>query len=281
MFSWDNGEVWPISIPHYPALSVVSGALFYLGAGLVLIRYLRHRHWLDLFLLLSIPLLMLPSILSLAFPSENPNLYRTGGAIVPVFLMVALALDSLMKAVARSFNAKGGQVVAWSLALVLLAFNSVQDYKLVFDTYQTQYLTSSWNSSEMGQVARSFISQYQIPISVWVVGYPNWVDTRLVANNAGFPGRDFELKPENIDKTLSISGPKLFIINPEDQDAQARLRQLYPEGRANPVQIESSDKGFLDLHRPPSGGLGLAYARLFHPANHWGISFSQHGKYAV
>jgi hypothetical protein len=29
MFSWDNGEVWPISIPHFPALSVVSGALFY------------------------------------------------------------------------------------------------------------------------------------------------------------------------------------------------------------------------------------------------------------
>ena len=83
MFSWDNGEVWPISIPHYPALSVVSGALFYLGAGLVLIRYLRHRHWLDLFLLISIPLLMLPSILSLAFPSENPNLYRTGGALCP------------------------------------------------------------------------------------------------------------------------------------------------------------------------------------------------------
>ena len=81
----------------------------------------------------------------------------------------------------------------------------------------------------MGQVARDFISQYQIPISVWVVGYPNWVDTRLVANNAGFPGRDFELKPENISKTLSISGPKLFIINPEDQNAQATLLQLYPD----------------------------------------------------
>ncbi len=38
MFSWDDGEVWPISITGYPALSVVSGALFYTGAGLVLIR---------------------------------------------------------------------------------------------------------------------------------------------------------------------------------------------------------------------------------------------------
>jgi hypothetical protein len=127
----------------------------------------------------------------------------------------------------------------------LLAFNSVQDYKLVFNTYYDQYLMSSWNSSEMGQVARDFIGQYQVPISIWVVGYPNWVDTRLVANNAGFPGRDFELKPENIDKTLSISGPKLFMINPKDQDAISTLRALYPEGQLNLFDSKVESKDFL------------------------------------
>jgi hypothetical protein len=245
MFSWDNGEVWPISIPNYPALSVVSGALFYMGAGLVLIRYLRHRHWLDLFLLISIPLLMLPSTLSLAFPAENPNLYRTGGAMVPVFLMVALALDSLMKAVARSFSANGGQRVAWALALFLLAFNSMQDYALVFKYYDENYLRSSWNSSEIGQVARDFIGMYQIPVSVWVVGYPNWVDTRLVANNAGLPGRDFELKPENFQSTLALGGPKLFIINPDDKNAQTTLRQLYPDGQLYLYHSKVETKDFL------------------------------------
>ena len=245
MFSWDDGEVWPISITHYPALSFVSGALFYLGAGLVLVRYIRHRHWLDLFLILSIPLFMLPSTLSLAFPAENPNLYRTGGALVPVFLMVALALDSLMTAVARSFPAKAGQYAAWTLAIILLAFNGWQDYSLVFQKYYDQYLRSSWNSSEMGQVARDFITSYTTPVTVWVVGYPNWVDTRLVANNAGYPGRDFELKPENISKTSSISGPKLFILNPDDKQAQDALRQLYPAGRLYPYRSKVPTKDFL------------------------------------
>jgi len=245
MFSWDDGEVWPISITGYPALSVVSGALFYLGAGLVLIRYIRHRHWLDLFLLLSIPVLMLPSILSLAFPAENPNLYRTGGAMVPVFLMVALALDSLMNAVARSFGAIWGQRIAWALALFLLAFNSMQDYDLVFNRYQTDYLRSSWNSSEMGQVARDFIGTYQIPVSVWVVGYPNWVDTRLVANNAGLPGHDFELKPENIQNTRAVGGPKLYIIYPDDKNAQATLHQLYPDGHLYSYHSKVETKDFL------------------------------------
>ena len=85
MFAWDNGEVWPISIPHRPVLDVVSAVLFHLGVILMIIRYIRQRHWYDIFTLLSIPVLMMPSILSLAFPGENPSLNRSGAAIVPVF----------------------------------------------------------------------------------------------------------------------------------------------------------------------------------------------------
>jgi hypothetical protein len=87
MFGWDGGDVWTVSVPHHPALDAVSAALCYLGMGLVFLRYIRKRSWLDLFLLLSIPMLMLPSILSLAFPQENPVLSRTSGAIIPVFIM--------------------------------------------------------------------------------------------------------------------------------------------------------------------------------------------------
>jgi hypothetical protein len=60
MFAWSNGEIWPVSVPYRPALGVVSAALFYLGIVLILVRYIRRRNWLDLFLILSIPLLMLP-----------------------------------------------------------------------------------------------------------------------------------------------------------------------------------------------------------------------------
>jgi hypothetical protein len=71
---------------------VVSAALFYLGMGLLLLRYLRQRNWEDLFLLLAVPMLMLPSILSLAYPAENPAPNRAGGALVPVFVIVGLCL---------------------------------------------------------------------------------------------------------------------------------------------------------------------------------------------
>ena len=68
MFNIDDGDIWVNSVTHRPALDVISAALFLIGVVLVLVRYIRKRHWLDLFLLVSIPLLQLPSTLSLAFP---------------------------------------------------------------------------------------------------------------------------------------------------------------------------------------------------------------------
>src|SRR5574341_1664818 len=69
MFNIDDGEVWVDSVTHRPAFDVISGALFLIGVALVVVSYIHSRHWHDLFLLVSIPLLQMPSILSLAFPN--------------------------------------------------------------------------------------------------------------------------------------------------------------------------------------------------------------------
>ena len=60
MFNWDSGLIWVVSLPGKPLLDWVTGALFVIGAALCLVRYARRRHWLDLFLLLPIRVLMLP-----------------------------------------------------------------------------------------------------------------------------------------------------------------------------------------------------------------------------
>ena len=98
MFNWDDGNIWVNSLPHRPALDIVSGALFLIGIVLLIARYIQKRNWLDLFLLLSIPILLMPSILSLAYPDENPALNRASGAFVPTFIVVAMALDGFISA---------------------------------------------------------------------------------------------------------------------------------------------------------------------------------------
>ena len=251
MFSWSNGVVWVTSIPDYPALGVVTGALFYLGAALLLIRYIRARDWLDLFLILSIPLLMLPSILSLAFPTENPNLYRTGGAAIPVFLLIGIALDGLMTGFEKGLGAVWGARFAWGAFAILFACSALINYDLVFTNYYEQYRTSAHNTSEIGEVIRSFAETVGSPDSAWVMGYPHWADTRLVAINAGYPNIDFALFTEKLDTTLSVPSPKIFIVHPLDETGINALPQYYENGWFQVFDSAVESKGFLIFFVPP------------------------------
>jgi hypothetical protein len=245
MFAWDDGEVWVVSITHRPALAVVSAALFHLGVALMVARYLIKRNWIDLFLLLSIPFLMLPSILSLAYPAENPILNRTAGAIIPVFILVGMALDSILRAVQNAWRGSWGTLLVLTLGVVLFGLAARQDYTLVFDQYYRDYKLSSWNTSELGQVIRVFSETIGTPDSAWVVAYPHWVDTRLVGVMAGYPQKDYAISPEQLPETISEPNTKLFLLKPEDTQNLAVLRQLYPLGSLKQYTSPVEGKSFL------------------------------------
>ncbi len=232
-FNWNNGSIWVHSIPNRPALDIVGGALFLLGFFLVLIRYLRSRHWLDLVLLLALPLTQMPSILSLAFPDENPSLNRTAGAIVPAFLFVGIALDGLMTGLG---SGKRRSVIAWSLAGILFALSFVHNYDLIFHQYRDQYAGGAWNTSEMGAVMKDAI-QRGVPVdNVWIVPYPFWVDTRLPPIWAGAPGRDIAMFRQNLPGTVGVAGPKVFMVARDDVETLAVLQSLYPLGQLQPYE---------------------------------------------
>jgi hypothetical protein len=252
MFFWEGGNVWLASIPYYPALGTVAGAMYFLGSILLFIRYLRERNWLDLFILLSIPLLMLPSIMALAFPIENPNLYRTGGAIVPVFLIIGFGMEGLIGAIKTGLAHKWGTGFAWAVGFLLLFWSAVQDYDWVFSRYYQQYRESAWNTTEVGHVIRAFADSVGSGDSAWVVPFPHWVDTRLVGINAGYPIKDYALWPEHLEETLGDTRAKLFIVKPNNQVAIDKLRMLYPEGWFQLYTSQVPTKDFLIFFVPPS-----------------------------
>jgi len=227
MFNWDDGNIWVNSLPHRPALDVVSGALFLIGVALVLMRYFRRRDWRDLFLLVSIPLLLLPSVISLAYPDENPALNRAGGAAIPAILIAALALDGVVTGFG---SGKKRMVIAWGLTGALLAVSAYQNYDLVFKQFDTQYKTGSWNTSEMGKVISDFRAKYGETDTFWIVPFPYWIDTRLPGVWAGIPNRDFAMFKENLASTVSAPFPKEFLYRPDDTEAERILRELYPQG---------------------------------------------------
>lgn len=241
MFHWDNGEIWVNSIPHRPALDVVTAVFFLFGALLLLVRYARQRDWRDLFLLMSIPLLQLPSTLSLAFPNENPALNRAGGAAVAVILVAALALDGLIA------TFEFGQRRGWAALLVgFLLFTALnQNYDLVFHQFDQQYRDGAWNTSEMGKVIQQFGQTYGQTDTIWIIPYPYWVDTRLPGVWAGIPNRDFAIFRENLPETLSQPFPKMFIYHPADVESEAALRALYPQGTISRYHSAYANKDFM------------------------------------
>jgi hypothetical protein len=242
MFNFDDGEIWVNSLPHRPALDVVSAALFAIGFVLVLVRYIRKRHWLDLFLLVSIPMLQLPSTLSIAFPGENPALNRAGGAYIPAFIIGALALDGLLTSFGRG---RMRSILVWIVAGILLVSSARQNYDLVFDQFYRMFRQSAWNTSEMGAEIKQFEKSYGMTDSVWVVPFPHWVDTRLPAVWAGIPNRDMAMWRENLPATVGIPGPKMFMVkanvddpNGNDQETLNVLESLYPQGL---LRLHNSD----------------------------------------
>jgi hypothetical protein len=237
MFAWDDGEVWPISVPHRPVLDVVTSVLFHLGVVLLIVRYIRQRHWMDIFTLISIPMLMLPSILSLTFPGENPSLNRSGAAIIPVFLVVGLAFDSLLTALASVSASIWNNRFALATGIFLLAWASLQNYDLVFNQYKKLYDLSSWNTSEMGEVVHNFAGLTGRSDTIWLVGYPHWADSRLVMINAGFPLRDNGILPENLQDTL--------LVNPDDFAGTETLKSLYPDGWVMEYKSKYEAKDFM------------------------------------
>jgi hypothetical protein len=230
MIFYDNGEIWAHSVPHRPALDLVSTVFYFVGTLVTLYQYIRTRHWIHLFLLVSVPLLMLPSILSLTFPGENPSLNRTGGAYVPVFILAAIGLEGFLVTLWAKVGTPWRSWVTVGATGVIILWASLLNYDLVFNQYANLYAQSSWNTSEMGEVARGFTETFGDESSVWVVAFPYWVDGRLVAINANQSRKDFSIIGERLPATLQTPGAKLFLLSAEDQKDLESLQQLYPNG---------------------------------------------------
>jgi hypothetical protein len=238
MFNWGDGNIWVNSIPHRPALDLVTAAFLVIGTSLTLVRYVRGRDWRDLLLLLSVPILLMPSVLSLAFPLENPALNRAGAAAIPAILLAARAFEGL----AAGFGPAGRRGrIGYGLLAALLGAAALQNYGLALHVFDESYRTAVWNSSEMAGV----IEGHGNLETAWIVPSPQWVDTRLPAILLGDVDRDLALWPQEFAATAEIPGPKMILFKPEDTETENALNQVYPHGSLNRYTSSNLGKDFM------------------------------------
>ncbi len=241
--NWTNLGSWVDSIANRGAVDGLTAVFFLVGVVSLLRDYRSSRNWKLLVVLILYPILLLPSALALAFPSENPSMTRAVGAAIPVLLTASYGIVEILRIVT-------GTLKKQSLALVVIASVLmlgpivVNNHNLVFKQYATQYRNSAWNASEMAEVISRFYSSGREGLS-YLISYPYWVDSRAVAISMGRPEQNLSLPYSEIANTLNVTIPKLFILNPMDKDSIAELQAAYPEGVISTYQSTNPDKNFI------------------------------------
>jgi len=245
MFTWDFGQIWILALPGRPALDWVTGALFHFGLILVVVRYLKGRDWVDLFLVLSIPILLLPSVLSLAFPGENPHPSRAGGAIIPVFTIAGIALALIWSWSQRNFGAPWSKRIGVGLVGGMFLISAFTNYDMVIREYGDLQRQNSWNTAQAAEVVGNFTTSIGAFEDVYMIAYPHWMDSRLVALLAGRPGLDIVLWPDQIEELAEVNTPQLFLLHNEDVEGLDELRAKFPGGITNRHVAEVEGRDFI------------------------------------
>jgi hypothetical protein len=234
MFNWQGDVVW---VAHWkslgPMLDPTLGALFVLGLLVLLWRGLRQRDVWSLSLLAAGGLLLLPSALSLAFPSENPSAMRASGAIPVVMVCAAVPIGLGLE---TAWKQARGRQRAWAVVAALLVGVSalVFNGQRIFVDYARQYDQETTNTTEIAAVMRDFVRGGGDLYNAYVVkGYPYWLDTRGVGIELGQFGWDNDLMViEQADLHVDQGRPRLYVLRAaESAEDLAYLQRLFPSGQ--------------------------------------------------
>lgn len=254
MFNWLGDVVWVNTVPLDPFLDPVTGALFALGVAYAIYRLVRAREWIYAYLLLALPVLTLASTLAIAFPGENPSVFRALPAVPVVFLIAAIPLVVATRQIRALLGYPAGTAVAAAVVSLALALAVFLNYQSYFQVYAEQYRRTAINSREMGAVLRGYAQSIGDYRSAYHIAWPYWVDTRNIGTSGGqVRWNNALLSPDAVRAAALAPGPQLYILNTRDQDSLTILRQMHPEGhyQVHPSSVPGKEFGVYFVPPPP------------------------------
>lgn len=233
MFNVRGDSNWIQGVPGEPFLDTLTGILFLLGVGYALGRLLGRREVMPGTLLAGIAILTLPSTLALAFPNENPHPNRAGAVIPIVFLLAAIPLWQGWELLRAWLGRVTGWLVAFGLICALAGIGAQLNYQSYFVTYDRVYRQSASNHREVAAVISEFARTAGTNRSARIVGWPYWLDHRVVALELGdFSWKETALlnRAEDARQDSGKLGPKLYVIHRDDTGSPEVLREIFPQG---------------------------------------------------
>lgn len=241
-----------IAVSYDPLLDPVTGAAFVGGVVLAGYGAVRRRDPRLAALLLAIPVLLLPSTLSIAFPNENPSANRLGVAGVAVFPLAALPFALLLRLEWRRRVPRVLAGVALAGALLLAARHNYLRY---FRDFDAQYRTFVPNTRDVADAIRERLDQGIDLDNVYVLSYPYWLDGRNIAFALGDIGWEVQ-HDVPADRPLPARKPgvpMLFVLNDADVERLDQLRHSYPDGYKE-LKVPPVGRAFVVYTVPPAPG---------------------------
>ena len=157
MFTFRGDPVWRYNLAGRPVFEPLSGALFYFGLALALLRWRRPQY---AFLLLWLPLALVPSMIT----DCAPSFLRASGALPVVFIFPALTIEAICPHLnppptlgeGAGLTRRFGQRARYGLAaalLLLLAGNAWWTYHDYFTVWAQQPEVRFVYQTDLAEVA--------------------------------------------------------------------------------------------------------------------------------
>jgi hypothetical protein len=252
---WSNGPAWNHGGNRRPALDRATAVLLVVGLASIAVGAACRRRLIDLLLLISLPLALLPAVLAPLQPELTPSPLRCGGALATVFVIAGLGLAAIVRSTASSLAPSAGRLIASATALVFVGLSATAGRTVVHTSFAHVWDESTWNASELGSVVRGAMTLGVTPERAWVVAYPHWVDTRLVAAEAGLPGEDLAIDPGAVRGAARKGRARIFLVHPGDRQTLRTLERELPDAEVISHRSRVPGKSFSSVMSATGAGV--------------------------
>jgi len=173
---------------------------------------------------------LIPSILVLTFPGENPSFTRMNGALPTVIILSSIPIYLIIKNLEQLKSIYLSIIVGFIL-LNLAVLNVLFLYDWYFNEYNHKYIVNSVNSTEMLAEINSFLESGGTSDQVYIVAYPYWLDHRILGIEIeSIYWNNSLVSPEQIENSINSNEKRIYILHQGDMEHINILQAAYPEG---------------------------------------------------
>lgn len=264
MYNWKGDIAWINNAPNMPALDALTGALLIVGLAAWLVRMLSRRDGVDWLIPLMIVIMLLPTVLAIAYPIENPSFTRSSGSLPGVYLLAAFALALLVRSFGRVLPLGYPVGAVGAAVLVFVAYTA--NANTYFVQYRNSYIANSLPYSDAGRTLRAFAQNAGYG-NVFIIGFPYWWDHRALGIEGGaidWPngvpslmqlGEYLANGATRTDRyRLNPDADLLFFFSPGDMETEGWLKAFFPLGVEQEI-IPYQPEDVYKVYRVPALGV--------------------------